>query len=150
MKHIKLYEGFKNEIGKLAEVYLNKIKDCVLYLSDNYNTKVDILASDVTQRFTVRVRLNKSDYDDELFKNLQYSEDRIKIELDTQLQSYLNVTFLRESDLTSWVPDYASKNIRISKETSTIFTNTTIDLMKRTIARYKKEYDYIQIYFEVL
>jgi len=114
MKHIKLYEGFKSDHDKLVKTYTDKIKDCILYLSDNYYTNIEFINfSD----FVITITIRKNDDYDNLYQCIIDSNEKLKHELNSEFN---DVTILSQES-PSWI--LSSNRLLINQLEKYIRTN---------------------------
>jgi len=77
MKYIKLYEGFYSEMEDVRNKYVNKVKDCCLYLTDNYYADIFYKNSE----FHVEMEIDNTFDLNELKDNIVKSADRLTNDL---------------------------------------------------------------------
>ncbi len=109
MRHLKLYEGFRNDLEILLKSYMSKIESCLQVLKDDYNfeyshTEVNntyhyittepfeydndfcaklVSANKKLSEFGLKILIIECDVDDDVhIDNRSYGEDEIGLDID--------------------------------------------------------------------
>ena len=82
MKHLKLFEGFAEDLKSLIDKYTKEFEDCCTPLTDNYPYHFNILFRE-RGRYEITIKLegklpNTSEYVDDLKKDLEEFEMNIR------------------------------------------------------------------------